>query len=351
MLDRKAISPVVATALLLVVVVVSITAFQNWYGTFETSLLTQVETETGVDKAIRVESLIGNNLFIHSDSDQILKTLKIFDTSGSEKCSFSRDGSSGFNYTRLVMNFDDGSVSDFSEFNQNLTAEGGIDCSSDGITGSGCYFDRVDDTIIIEANSSFNLYPMRSFSFWMNSNISTYSRVLGQADTGATRGNLQIHSATLFGTYNQSGSTHTCNYPGGFTQHNNEWIHIVAIQNRDSGGNSFFKAYVNGELACDDNDVGTISTTFSTDIHIGSRTNKDSYYGGFIDEFSIYSKELSAGDVRALYNLKQALFYEEIIPEGSKGLDVSGCNLENKEEYEVVLFTNTRQVTKKVVKN
>jgi flagellin-like protein len=351
MFNSKGISPVVATALLLVVTVVSAVGFQTWFTSFESSLLVEIESESSDDTQVRIEQIYGDTLFFHSESYQSLEIMKIIDSvNGSEMCLF--DGSSptdSFNTTRFILNFNDGTANDTSEFAHEVTAEGNIDCSVQGVSGTGCYFDQVDDTIILEANQTFNVYPLRSFSFWMNTNTSTNARVLGQQDTGATSGNLQSTGNRLIGMYNQTPSEIICNFPGGYGAHNNLWTHIVLIQNRDSGGNSFIKGYVNGELVCNE-DVGVISSTFNSDMHIGSRTNKDSYYGGFIDEFSLYEAELSANDVQTLYETKQALAYEAIVPKGSRSFDVSNCNLVRDKSYDVVLITNKGSAQEKIIK-
>jgi flagellin-like protein len=44
--NKKAISPVVATALLLVVAVVAVVGFQSWFTTFQSKTLTGVEVQT-----------------------------------------------------------------------------------------------------------------------------------------------------------------------------------------------------------------------------------------------------------------------------------------------------------------
>lgn len=54
-LNKKAISPVVATALLLVVAVVAVVGFQTWFDTFQSGQLVDVEQQAQSGSAISLE--------------------------------------------------------------------------------------------------------------------------------------------------------------------------------------------------------------------------------------------------------------------------------------------------------
>jgi flagellin-like protein len=63
--NKKAISPVVATALLLVVAVVAVVGFQSWFTTFQSKQLTDVELQTSSGGAsIAVERVQNNSVYI-----------------------------------------------------------------------------------------------------------------------------------------------------------------------------------------------------------------------------------------------------------------------------------------------
>ncbi len=55
--NKKAISPVVATALLLVVAVVAVVGFQTWFNTYQSGQLSNVEQQSATGTAITVERL------------------------------------------------------------------------------------------------------------------------------------------------------------------------------------------------------------------------------------------------------------------------------------------------------
>jgi len=58
--NKKAISPVVATALLLVVAVVAVVGFQSWFTTFQSKSFVDIEQKTDTGASITIERLEGN---------------------------------------------------------------------------------------------------------------------------------------------------------------------------------------------------------------------------------------------------------------------------------------------------
>ncbi len=77
--SKKCISPVVATALLLVVAVTAVVGFQNWFGTYSTNILSGVESSSVNDVTTsRIETIVGNSLYIKNDYDNLtIKNIKV----------------------------------------------------------------------------------------------------------------------------------------------------------------------------------------------------------------------------------------------------------------------------------
>lgn len=92
--NKKAISPVVATALLLVVAVVAVVGFQTWFTTYQSGLNTKVETQSNSGTSLTVERLeqssSGANATVYiKNSDTVYVTVnevKVL-SSGTELCS------------------------------------------------------------------------------------------------------------------------------------------------------------------------------------------------------------------------------------------------------------------------
>ncbi len=75
---KNAISPVVATALLLVVAVVSVVGFQGWFTDFSSEVLVGVESDSqSYNSLVGVEDLIGNILYINSGENLSIQSVSI----------------------------------------------------------------------------------------------------------------------------------------------------------------------------------------------------------------------------------------------------------------------------------
>lgn len=59
MKSKKAISPVVATALLLVVAVLAVVSFQTWFNSYQSGLNVQVENQSSNNRPVSIEGLEG----------------------------------------------------------------------------------------------------------------------------------------------------------------------------------------------------------------------------------------------------------------------------------------------------
>jgi flagellin-like protein len=74
---KKGISPVVATALLLVVAVVSVVGFSGWFETFSSTVFVDVETQTSNQNSLSVEAIIGNKLYLNSKENSSINSVRI----------------------------------------------------------------------------------------------------------------------------------------------------------------------------------------------------------------------------------------------------------------------------------
>ena len=72
-MNKKAISPVVATALLLVVAVVAVVGFQTWFASYQSSVEAQVEDQAETGVAVSSERVEGNVEVNTSEHDNYLE--------------------------------------------------------------------------------------------------------------------------------------------------------------------------------------------------------------------------------------------------------------------------------------
>lgn len=72
MFNKKGISPVVATSLLLVVAVLTVVYFQNWFTFFSSGIFANVETDSNIqNNNLLVEELIGKQLYIQNQGQEL----------------------------------------------------------------------------------------------------------------------------------------------------------------------------------------------------------------------------------------------------------------------------------------
>ncbi len=86
--NKKAISPVVATALLLVVAVVAVVGFQAWFNTYQSGLQTQAESQSAAVVTIeRLEATAGN-IYIKNGGDTAVSAsqIRVTNSSGTQQC-------------------------------------------------------------------------------------------------------------------------------------------------------------------------------------------------------------------------------------------------------------------------
>ena len=102
-MNKLGMSPVVAIALLMVVAVVSVVGFQNWFNTFSTQTLYGVESQgSGTVIATSPRTVIGNQLYFNNGYNDNLTISKV--TIGGNDCQFSGSINNGLSNISLSNN-------------------------------------------------------------------------------------------------------------------------------------------------------------------------------------------------------------------------------------------------------
>ena len=71
MINKKTISPVVATVLLLVVTIISIVGFSDWFDSFQTNIQSDIEINSKSDiNNLNIDTIIGNRLFLKNNGQE-----------------------------------------------------------------------------------------------------------------------------------------------------------------------------------------------------------------------------------------------------------------------------------------
>jgi len=349
MLNKKAISPVVATALLLVVAVTSAIGFQIWFNTYSSSVFTNVETKSPTNSVIKAEGIVGNILYIKTDYTNEFNNFKITDSNSNTMCEIKNNVKEQLETdTQLLLNFDDGTATDLSNNGNNGALNGGVDCSIKGISNNGCQFDATDDYITISNDNSLNPKEQITLSTWVyfNSLSSTQYFFEKPFTSGAepyhqysllavTNGSVAF-SLSLDGTRNDFFSTTTVAQ--------GKWYHIISTYD-----GSIMKIYIDGQKDTNELIASGNITEYNTPVELGRYLGLH-YFNGRLDDVAIYSKALTAQQVKDLYNSQKMKFYEQNSSQKIKEIDISTCNLTKGEAYNIIGFTDSQKIEQTVIK-
>ena len=167
-------------------------------------------------------------------------------------------------------------------------------------------FDGVGSYMSIgkELNSTFqNAF---SYSAWVkfDSVNTTYDLFLGAGYPFQS----YIHNGTVKMWLSSSNSTSTESIPASSALTANTWHHIAFTRSGDGVGNTN-KIYINGQL--DVTDISDTTVALSTsNLTIGAFENPSGaaslYFDGNIDEVSIFNRELTAAQVKLIYDANSA---------------------------------------------
>lgn len=362
-INKNGISPVVATALLIVVAVISAISFQNWFQFFSSSTFSDIEQKSTINTGniLTIESLNNNILYLKSGNNQILKSFKIIDKLGTEMCNLD-----SFNSTKILLNFDNETYNgthsiDLSKFENNGENLFGVSHTKNCLSNECFTFDKDNDRIRINSDESIDNLTEFSYSIWVNINGSPeasagciFSKHNFECGESKANGRISIIYRTAFHNeyfYSQIGHTinvsqiYSSNY---YPTPKNKWFHLVMTY---SDNTKDFNLYVNGIKNIDSEfpSAGIKIDDTGQNIYIGNSIYGSRTFNGLIDEFSLYSKILTEKEVSNLYQTQKAVFYEQIIPIGIKEMDISICNIEKGEIYDIIGTTNTNIIEKTVI--
>jgi flagellin-like protein len=239
--SKKAISPVVATALLLVVAVVSVVGFQGWFTEFSSSMLVDIETQSSEQSSVSVEAIVGDKLYINSKNNVSITSIKINNIDCNINTSIK--GLENFNISDCIQNVS-GSA------NIIIVTNSGIFESYKFISGSSssylsvpaaldCSILNGGDWILVPALAPFTSSPFCVMKYEAKDDLS------GNCATGDTTGcpNSSV-TGTPWTNINQTGAKIECESlnTGTGNYHlitNAEWMSIARnVEQQDNNWNS-----------------------------------------------------------------------------------------------------------------
>lgn len=354
MYKSKAVGPVVAVALLLVIGVLAVIGFQTWFGTYTSGLFSNVETQSKVNSLI-FNDVIGDNLYIKSDGYGFINFFKIVDGNGNILCEF-KDGvkTDLGGYTNLLMNFNNETfngthVLDLSKYN-NLGLVNSASYVEANCVNGGCFnFDGADDYIFLDNKSSLMIAGPQTISAWINPDeIDNDHHIIYARNNAFTTSGIAF-SASYNHLYSNIRFINDSVYSivgFGDDLQLSKLSHVVLVWD-----GRFMKHYINGKLK---NTVDfliniNVKTDFTQDSYIGARNPTTYMFDGTIDELSIYSKAITEDEIKLLYNKGEAKFYEQLLTPGLVNIDISDCNLVKGHVYDIIAFTDSIKIDERFI--
>lgn len=191
----------------------------------------------------------------------------------------------------------DGDARDFSGNNYNAAASGGAGFAI-GKVGQAFNLDGVNDLVTFPVPNEVTGNNPRTVEFWFNAaaNRVAANRALFYYGTYNSRGafGISIDDTPLSGTNSLRlkfvDSVDTVRFDTGIAPEN--YVHLAVAYD----GLTTLKIYVNGGL----NQTFTLPEPLNSTNATGSLGNVGNYFGGQIDELSLYSRALTIDEIRAV---------------------------------------------------
>lgn len=169
--------------------------------------------------------------------------------------------------------------------------------ASSGKLGLGLTGDGTDNCAVITDTFDPTSYTI---SAWVKPSLvaasSIFVRSSGTDPTSFWSHQLRVNSSGNFEAYLNDGSPLTVS--GSTPIVANTWYHVVAT----AANSGQMHLYVNGVEEGTAVSVGTMSTNGDTYLIASNSGDGMGYFNGVIDEVRLYSRALSADEIRALYN-------------------------------------------------
>lgn len=329
---KKATAPVIATALFLVIVVVSVSSFQRIWPQISSSTFSEIEKQSNTEENLRVEGIIGSSLYLKSGKKQSLNEVKILNTNGKEVCNLNNISFISSNTLQGWWKGENNSLD--SSKNTYDGIENGSMTYVKGIKGLAFNFDGIDDYInftdVLDPNGnnfSMSLWIKYTGSEFMI--ISKTSTLFDSGNWGITigwsafisppGGKIALRKSSLVNPVNSN---------------DNNWHHVVGIHTTTIG-----YLYVDGELV--KSGASGLPTDNNYDLLFGMAQDGTGKYNGQLDDVRIYNKTLTTEEIEALYSNK--------IYSGINNVDLYGCNLEKNKPYQILIITNTKLFEQTVI--
>jgi len=350
--EKKSISPVIATVLLLSVAIISVISFSNWFASFQSNIMSEVEISSKTNNELTIDTFTGNNLYLSGNNE--IKKISINGVICSENLSVS--GNVKVDLSNCLLNLKQGKynvvletnngVKKRSIFLKNEIKEISLETVTKSISGLVGYWNFNDGTakdlsgngndgtligdVKIENgkaifDGSFSNYikildPLKQDNLeqeWTVNAIVNIDKEEDQFLLSSFNNGLYLHYHNTGNMilYLNSGINDYYTYGYKNLQNNQTYFVSFVFNNK----NGLKDIYLNGErLLKNGPNAKSLPLGINSVLQIGKGVL------GSLDEISIYNRSLSYLEIQSLYN-------SELLKIRSKVLfDINFLNSENK---------------------
>jgi len=367
MFTKKAITPIVATALLMTIAVLAVIGFQDWFQNFSTLTFRNLEQKTTNTETLKIDKIINNNLYLNTNSNTSINEISINGIicnkninlkSGTqnidlsiclknlqegkhtiliktnqgikEKYFYKKNEQFTDNSKEIITksiggligywNFEDGIATDLSGNNNN-----GILREDTKIINGKAIFDGFSDYIEINHNNIFNqnsftiIFKIKSDLFIRNSYL--FSCGTPSLDKFLHIGRTDSINNMRFGFSSDDIDTNIINDL--YNYDTNKYYELIFSWDNKTKERKF---YLNSKLLKAQKSSGFLNVTTPT-CKIGGYYDDKRTFNGSIDEIKIYNKALTDLEINSLTE-------EQFITETHKTLiNIDFENLEDKDKF------------------
>jgi len=346
---NKGISPVIATALLLVVTVVSVVSFQSWFTNFSSSMFSDVEIRSISSEDLKIDNLIGDTLYVYSSDETNLKKLKLEDKeTGKVLCEFSQGDSSVSNEGLVLylpfdeVNLTTNTTPDSSGKNNDgtLKTEGSTlpQLVSNNCHNDNCLeFNGVDSYIEMIDKRDFDFSDDDNFTiiFWSNKKTNIVQPLFSKY--------ISYNLVTSYlNHYNFKAK-----FPVTISHNSINFVNISNLENiayvwdGTSHNGSF---YINGQFDSSKQNTSNLWYANTENLRIGTNWDFNNFLNATLDDVKIFNRTLSSNEILANYlgiskiNLK--------LNKGMNQINISNCNLKKDKLIDITAYTNKNIIEK-----
>lgn len=362
MKSKKGLEPVVAIALILVVAVVSVVAFQSWFQNYSSVIFSDIDS-TKIKASPTVETLVNDKLYLQNPDNSKFVSLKIELENGTKCDLLKEEEIEGVVGNWKFENYNSTHILDSSSLNNNgVNSNGVVVLNSNGINENYGRFNGSNE-VIVPFHSDLEISNNGGSAFAWFRIEDDFDSIFSGNENGIgiffKQGHINILANQPFGLGVYKKNAVSSVKMRGVVGASGGSVESIDSSSDLFGGIWYFggftwnsssvSLYLNGELESSKSRSVPISYESQRRFWIGKRFNFITQFANFkgdIDEVLLFDRVLSENEVAKLYSSfgggsDSVMNFSEF--------DVSSCNLNEGEIVKVVGTTHSQMFEQEII--